>query len=105
MPYTPLSPSSLELLQVPALAAGGLLINLLSKLAILVVDRDGPGYSTSFRRTFPHSFAPARIGGGLGVGRALACEDSNPSPSARISPESKGLCDAAACRALRVQAQ
>src|SRR5215217_6389069 len=63
-------------------------MNLLSKLAILVVDWGGPEYSTSYRRSFPHSFAPARIGGGLGGGWALACEGSNPSPSARISPES-----------------
>jgi hypothetical protein len=63
------------------------LINFLSKLTILGVDRDGPEYSTSYRRIFPHSFAPAPFGGGLGGVWALVCEGSNPSPSAHISPE------------------
>src|SRR5215217_4000719 len=61
----------------------GLSFSLLSsKLDILAVDRGGPEYSTSYRKAFPHSFAPARIGGGLGGGWTLACEGSNPSPSA-----------------------
>jgi hypothetical protein len=58
----------------------------LTKLTILVVDRGGPEYSTSYRRAFHHSFAPARLGGGPGGGWAFAHEGSNPSPSARISP-------------------
>jgi hypothetical protein len=69
-----------------AITARSYLVTLLSKLTILVVDRGGPEYSTSYRRAFPHSFAPARIGGGLGGGWALAHEGSNSSLSACIYP-------------------
>jgi len=64
------------------------LIKFLSKLASLgVLSALGPEYAISFRRTFPHGFAPAPFGGGLIGGWALAREGSNPSPSARRSPE------------------